>query len=527
MAEPIVLTEELGGSPLSRAARAGELPQWYATLPRDHAGWSDCAAAVRDGAPADWYARLREGFSASGAAGERLARAADGRGLVVTTGQQPGLFGGPLMTFVKALSARALADTLSERLHIPVAPVFWAATDDADFAEAAVVSIAGRDGARELRLESKGPSGTPMARTPLRYEVGALAEALRDACGSAPHAEYLDAALDAYHQGATVGGAYVALLRRVLEPLEVSVLDVSHAAVSQAAAPLLGSAARAAEAIAGAVRDRTAEIVAAGFSPQVEEVPGLSLVSLNDGGVKRRLTIREAASLGALRPDQFLSSTVLLRPVLERSLLPTMAYLGGPGEVAYFAQVTAVADALGLPRPLVAARWSTTIVEPRVNRVLHDLEITLEELATPNAAEGRLARARVSPAMENALRALRGDLASHVDSLRRASHGVVPDAAVEGLERSIGHRVARFERRVVAGVKIREAELMRTVAAARGALFPFGSRQERKLSFIPFLARYGPGLIERMLAEARTHARWLVFGTPAISAPSTSTTAAI
>ena len=527
MAEPIVLTEQLGGSPLSRAARAGELGQWYPPLPRDRAGWSSHAAAVRESAASDWFTRLEPAFAARGAAAERLQRAAAGRGLVVTTGQQPGLFGGPLMTFVKALTARTLADTLSALLDVPVVPVFWAATDDADFDEAAVVAVAGPDGAAQLRLETRGPAGTPMARTPIGPEIGALADALRDACGSAPHAHYLEAALDAYRQGETVGGAYVALLRSVLEPLEIAVLDVSHDAVARAAAPLLTRAAQHAESLADAVRERSAAIAAAGFRPQVEEVPGLSLVFINDGGVKRRVPVREAASIGDLAGGRFLSSTVLLRPVLERALLPTATYVGGPGEIAYFAQVSAVADALGVPRPMVGPRWSTTIVEPRVHRVLEELEITLEELATPHAVEGRLARSRTSPAIEAALHALQRDLSSDVDSLRRATNGIVPGPAVDGVERSIAHRIARFERRVLAGVKRRELELMRTVEATRSAVFPYGSRQERKLSFIPLLARYGPPLVDRMLDAARGHARGLVYGTPSIPATAASTPAAL
>ena len=527
MGDPIVLTEELGGSPLSRAARAGALPQWYPPLPRDGAQWSRYAADVRASAPADWLTVLAPAFAARGPAAERLERAADGQGFVVTTGQQPGLFGGPLMTFVKALTARALADVLTDLLEVPVAPVFWAATDDADFDEAAVVSVAGHDGVTPLRLETRGPNGTPMARTAIGHEIGTLADALRAACGSSPHARYLDAALAAYAEGETIGGAYVALLRAVLEPLGISVLDVSHDAVARAAAPLLTRAARNADPLATAVRERSAAIVAAGYRPQVEEVPGLSLVFVNEGGVKRRLTIREAVNLGDFAGGDFLSSTVLLRPVLERALLPTATYLGGPGEIAYFAQVSAVADALGVARPMIGPRWSTTIVEPRVHRTLEELEITLEELATPHAAEGRLARARTSPAIESALRALRGDVSSDIDALRRATDGLVPARAVDGVERSIAHRIARFERRVLAGVKRRELELMRTVDATRSALFPYGSRQERKLSFIPLLARYGPALVDRMLDAARAHARGLVQGTPSIPAPVASSPAAL
>jgi uncharacterized protein YllA (UPF0747 family) len=195
--------------------------------------------------------------------------------------------------------------------------------------------------------------------------------------------------------------------------------------------------------------------------------------------------------------------------------------------VAYFAQATAVADALGVPRPVVGPRWSTTIIEPRVQRALDELDITLTELATPHAVEGRLARARLPADTDRAVRALRDDLASHVDALRRTSQGIVPDPVIGGLERALSHRVDRFERRLLAGVKRREDSAMQKVAAARGALFPHGTRQERKLAFVPFLARYGPALVGRMLEEARVHARALVLGAPSVTAHTAQAPAAL
>src|SRR5262245_49995041 len=139
MNEPMIVTESLGGSALSRAARAGQLGQWYRAVPRGD-DWRAYAEEVRQSVPTNWLDALRPAFNA-GLAAERLEQSADGRGIVITTGQQPGLFGGPLMSFNKALAARALADVLQETFGVPVAPIFWAATDDADFDEAAVVSV--------------------------------------------------------------------------------------------------------------------------------------------------------------------------------------------------------------------------------------------------------------------------------------------------------------------------------------------------------------------------------------------------
>ncbi|MGH7619911.1 MAG: bacillithiol biosynthesis protein BshC, partial [Gemmatimonadaceae bacterium] len=495
--EPVVLTEALGGSALSRAARAGQLEQWYPRPPRG-AEWREHAARVRASVPAGWYADLAPAIAARGAAAERLRRAAD-TGIVVTTGQQAGLFGGPLMTLTKALTARALADVLQETTGLPVAPLFWAATDDADFDEAAVVSVSLDAGARELRLEHRAPAGTPMARVPLdQGELDALTPFLREACGSAPHASYLGRVLDAYRGGATVGDAYVTLLRGLLESLEVGVLDASHPALVNAAAPAIRRAMASSDAIAHAVRRRDADIVAAGFSPQVEAVEGLSLVSLNAGGIKRRLPVREAASFVSSATD-VLSATVLLRPVIERAILPAAVYLGGPGEIAYFAQVSAVAGVIDVPAPIVLPRWSGTILEPRVQRILNELGVGPDALGDPHALEGRVARARLPVETAAAISALKRDLESNLDTVRRSAAGLVPDAVIDGLHRSFEHRLERLDRRVIAATKRREADVMRSIATARGSLFPHGARQERKLAYAAFLARYGPSLLEQML----------------------------
>src|SRR5262249_36856908 len=141
---------------------------------------------------------------------------------------------------------------------------------------------------------------TPMSRTPLSgKEVDALAVFLRTAAGSAAHPSYLEMALDAYRDGTTVGDAYVTLMRGVLQPLGIAVLDASHPAVLSAGRGVFDRAARDAASLADVVRRRGDEIRAAGFTPQVEEVADLSLVFANGGdGTKRRMTIDEAPSAG-------------------------------------------------------------------------------------------------------------------------------------------------------------------------------------------------------------------------------------
>ncbi|HEV8448821.1 MAG TPA: bacillithiol biosynthesis BshC [Gemmatimonadaceae bacterium] len=526
MSRPEVRTESLGGSPLSVAARAGRLPDWYAPLPRDARGWRAHARDVVRDVPSDWLDALSPAFSARGAAAKRLSLSAHGQGIVVTTGQQPGLFGGPIMTLAKAITARAIADVLRDATGLSVAPVFWAATDDADFAETASVWVSTEAGADELRLTHAPRAGTPMALAPLDDSIRPLAERLRAASGSAAHSSYLDEAVAAYSRPNTIGGAYVEVLRELLEPLEIAVLDASHEAVIARARGILVQAAQSAESLALAVHARSEAIRAAGFHPQVEEVAGLSLVSITEDGKKRRLPIREAAAPNIPR-NAHLSPTVLLRPVVERAILPTATYIGGPGEVAYFAQVSAVAETLRAAIPRIAPRWSTTIVEPRVRKCLDGLRLSPDDLADPHAAETRTARERVAPDVEAAIQLLRADLARALGALRAADSQLLSPRALEGAQRGIEHRIERLERRVLAGVKRRESALMHDIAVVRGSLYPGGIRQERRQAFVPLLAKYGPALVDEMLTAAKAHARGLVNDVTTLAAPSVETAARV
>lgn len=508
-------TAALGGSALSLAVQRGELPvSWRVGRPTDVHGWRAHAEGVRASA-GPWLEQMRPAFGPSmqSVAARRIERAA-ADGVIVTTGQQPGLFGGPAYTLTKALSALALANELAAQLGMPVAPVFWAATDDADWTEAAVTHVVGRDGLERLSLTGPATDGVAMADVPLG-DVSAQRASLRAACGSVADPMVLDLIDSAYDKDATVGSAYVTWLRSMLEPLGISVLDASHQSLRQASHDTLCSALHHATAIEVALRDRSAAIEAAGFLPQVETVDGLSLVFQTTDTVRTRVPLADAAHVAESAPVGSLGANVLLRPVLERALMPTVAYVAGPGELAYFAQVSAVAEAAHCSTPVAVPRWAASWREAQVDRVLERLGVQADELQTEHAAENRLARVAMDRDVADSLDRLRVTLTTQLTALGqavRADDSLVPASVLEGLTRDLEHRLSRMERRLVAAVKRRETETARDLAVARAALFPLGSSPERKLSLVPTLARYGLGVLTEMQRLAATHARALVRG---------------
>jgi len=509
IALPRVITEPLGGSPLSLLAQRGEAPAgWYEPLPRSRDDWATRVRAIAaEGLAGRNLGALAGALRASGVAGARVARVIREGGVVVTTGQQPGLFGGPVYTWSKALAALALADALERATGVPVAPIFWAATDDADALEASETVVAVVGGAERLVATIDAPAGTPMCAAPLG-DVSELFARLAASAGSATHHEVLDAARAAYRRDATVGGAYVGLLEAVLNPIGVAVLDAGDARVRELVSPIGESALRRAESVAGALARRAVEIRAAGFEPQVEEADRLSLVFEWKDGVKTRVPIGASAP----RAARSLSPNVLLRPVVERALLPTVGYVAGPGELAYFAQVAPVADALEAARPLAVPRWSGTILEPRVERALERLGLTLDDVRDASRAERILAERAIPVEARAVIELARSQAAALGERLAAlaGSAGPIDERVAAGHARRAQWLAGRLERRILAGVKRREEESMRLLGTVRGSLWPLGRRQERTLNLLPLLARYGPSLLERMRAAAGVWASALV-----------------
>jgi bacillithiol synthase len=504
-----IISQPLSVPAVALRAMKGEADHRYERRPSGRSGWADRAENVTASVAKDWLTALAPALAASGAAAARLGRSANGNGVVVTTGQQPGLFGGPVYTLSKALSALALADAIEKLIKVPVAPVFWAATDDTDFREASKTVIAVPGGARELLMEPAAPLGAPMSKMPLGDLAPLIAE-MKSASGSGVYPNAIERLEKIYRAGETVGGAYVSLLRELFEPIGISVLDASDEAVRRASAPLIKRALERAEEIARAVSANDAAIEDEGHQLQVQDVAGLSLVFENTPNGRKRIPRKRGGRDSA--PDAELGPNVLLRPIVERSILPTVAYAGGPAEIAYFAQLGPIADTLEVPRPLIVPRWSCTILEPHVKKIVSELGVEIEEFRDPHAVETKVARDKVPDELTREIAAFRGTIDERAAALARATSGsaLVAKTVVDGLRHNLLHRLERFERRVIAASKRRHSELMHDVATARGSLYPFGRPQERALNFLPFLARYGVKLKDEMLEKAADHARTLL-----------------
>jgi bacillithiol biosynthesis cysteine-adding enzyme BshC len=463
---------------------------------------------------------LAPAFLPSATRDAQLARLRAPGALAVTTGQQPGLFTGPLYTIHKALSAAALATLLEERWGRPVVPVFWLAGDDHDFAEASSASWIAADGSlATASLPARAPEAplTPMYRTPLGEGVR---PALDQLAAGLPSSEFRDATLAwlerHYRAEATVAGSYGGAMAELLGPLGILAFDSTHASAKRAAAPFLVEALRSARELdadldrwaeSHGVTSRTSGITVGDGAALVMVEASLGrdrLVRDGDQFVTRRS--RERFDLPAIEriaagePTR-LSPNVLLRPAVESALLPTVAYLGGPGELRYLALTPPIYDRLGIPRQRPLPRWSGVIVEPRVDRALEKFGVTLADLfAPPGALEARLVRSQLPAEAVDALDGLRRALDEGYAVLERAAVEIDPTLArptQTARQQALGG-TQDIEKKLVHHLKRRQETELGQLARARTALVPGGKPQERVLTVAPFLARFGPGLLQEL-----------------------------
>jgi len=448
--------------------------------------------------------RLAQDVVAAALPGPARDRLGGGEVLVVTTGQQPGLFTGPLYTVYKALSAIALARRLERERRVPVVPVFWVAGDDHDFAEANhtwflnaggdLVQIVLRERAADAPL-------VPVAREPCGPEIVAALAQLRD---GTPETEFKSGVIAwlerSYRPEATLADAFAGALDSLLGPRGLVVLRAYDASAKRVAAPWV---------LKGL--DLT---LSDGYTPVLVEArqgrdrlqrEGEAFVTRRSG---ERFSRAQLERIAVEAPDR-LSPNVLLRPVVEAALLPTVAYAAGPAELLYLQDAVPLYNALGVTRQPPVPRWSGVIVEGRVEKLMerHGIDLAAFD-GKPGELEARLVRHELPPETVATLATLRSGIEEQYGRLLESVVKIDPtlERTVESARNAALAGAQTIEKKLVASLKRLEGEtLVRQIARARAAVYPAGQPQERVLTLPSFLIRYGPGLVDALEQEV---ARW-------------------
>jgi bacillithiol biosynthesis cysteine-adding enzyme BshC len=438
--------------------------------------------------------------------------------LAVVSGQQAGLFTGPLYTIYKALSAIKLAACMTER-GIKSVPVFWIATEDHDFEEVAAAEFINRDCTLshvsvpvEVHAE-----GSPVGQVVLDDSINATFQSLLTALPQTEFTVDLEKLLrDAWQPGHRYGDAFARTMTTLMQRHGLILLDPLDSQLKKLAAPLYAEAARRAHEIAVAIAKRSRELEEAGYHAQVAPSENSFPLFRHDPSGARHALARTAngkyqtkeggeeysaeewADLALREPERF-SPNVTLRAVVQDYLLPTVAYYGGAAEIAYFAQTAKVYRLLDRPATPILHRASMTMVEKHTWRTLERYEIGMTDFfAGFDHVIARVVEEHLGKKASAAFDRTTGAVNTELDSLHKLLKNVDPTLAdaLETGRRKINYQIDGLRSRFHRAQVTRDEAVHRQLKRAFDLLYPEKTLQERRINVTSLLARHGRYVVD-------------------------------
>lgn len=488
---------------------------YYSSLPRETAWQQRCPR------PDHWLeiVDILAQQNPSPSAAPSIAALRAGAGTVLT-GQQVGLFGGPLYTPFKAASAIARARQATAAGH-PHVPIFWLATEDHDFAEINHVSFPSRKELRKL-VYSKSPSApVPVGNVVIDSTIEPLIDQAWELLGSS---DAMDALVAAWKPGRTFGQAFADFYSKAFAAQGLLVLDASSSEIHRLGSPVLKAAIERADELHAALLERNKALETAGYHAQVAVTSESSLLFLLDHRTGARLSLKRipaspteandlwqagreryttADLLGILAAEpQRISPAALLRPIFQDYLLGTSLIIGGPAEIAYFAQSAVLYQRILGRTTAAEPRFSATLIEPPIGELLRKHELTIDRVFHESADSlAQLLAARSMPVegkqkLSAAGKALDAELQPLLDYMKAMDTGLGRSA--ETAASKMRYQMNRL-RRIAANFEMqREGSLRRHAEAIERALNPNGVLQERVHGAAYYFARYGFELAETL-----------------------------
>ena len=496
----------------------------YAGNPMEPDAWRDAVARAQQnardrGTLVSLLQAQQEERNAPTAARAAVARLADPASVTVVTGQQAGVFGGPLFTLLKALTALQLARRTERDLKVPVVTVFWVDAEDHDWEEVRSCTMLDAEfQPRTVTLPApEGAGELPIAQLTLVPQVEQTIDELASVLQQTEFTPQVIADIRAaWKPGAGMARAFATWIETLLGRHGLVVFESADAGAKPLVADVFARELSSPGRTAALAAEAGEALAARGHAPQVVLQPdSVSLFSL-DGGrrpIKRQgdqlvigETVHSSDALSreaAARPGGF-SPNVLLRPIVQDTLFPTICYVAGPSELAYLGQLRGVYEQFGVPMPLMFPRTTATLLDSGATRFLEKYGVPFLDLRTPDeSALNKLLEAQLPASVEQSLRDAATETQQAMNRVVEALPSLDPTlgGAAKTTLGKMEHELRSLHTKVIHAAKKRDETLRRQFVRAQAQAFPHGHPQERTLGVVYFLNKYGPGLVDLLLEE--------------------------
>jgi bacillithiol biosynthesis cysteine-adding enzyme BshC len=511
-----------------------KLADFYAGNPASSDAWQAAIKRAQthprnNAAVAALLADQQKRRGAPKAARVAAAKLADPKTVAVVTGQQASLFGGPLFTLLKAIGALRLVREV-ESHGAPAIAVFWIDSEDHDWEEVRTCNTL--DAALDLASVQLGLLGDknvgPVGNVLLKDSVAGAVDSLERTLPETEFSKNVLANLrDTYRPGNGMAEAFGQWLEMTLGPAGLVVYDASDPASKPLVSELFTREIEHPGRTVNLAAEAGAALQAKGYHAQISPQLGtLALFDIENGRQavhchkdgfqidSQLVNSTELIDVARSSPERF-SPNVLLRPLVQDTLFPTVCYVAGPSELAYFGQLRTIYEEFGIPMPLVHTRPSITLLDSSTMRFLSRHQIQFETLsARDESVLNRLLVTQLPPTVESAIATTSSLVAEQMDIL--ATTVVEIDPTLEGSARSTAARMEtdlkKLHNKIIQATKRKDGVLRRQFHRAQSQAFPNGQPQERTIGFVYFLNKYGPGLIEFLEAnlQVRIGTHWLL-----------------
>jgi bacillithiol biosynthesis cysteine-adding enzyme BshC len=489
--------------------------RFYARPPLKHDWWAEEIRSVqypaeRRQAVADILERQNREFGAGEKTLANIDRLRQGAAAVVT-GQQVGLFGGPTFCILKALTAVIMAEKAG------AVPMFWLATEDHDLEEINTANLAASDHLQKFTVNVPHQEGAPVGTIAFTDAITAAVAQVEALFGKSEITELL---ATTYRKGETFGTAFARFYAKVFSGMGVVFLNPLDQELHRIAQPVLRAALERSEEINQALVARNRELEGAGYHAQVKVTSSHTLCFYFEDGARtpvrhqegeffigeRKLAAAELLDEVQRCPEKF-SANVLLRPLMQDYLLPTLCYIGGPSEISYFAQIEVVYRKLaGRVTPIVP-RIFATLIEPRIAKLMDRYQLSLTDFFNTPEKTRELVASRALPDsilksfdlaaehVEKALALIQGPLEKLDKTLVDAADNA--GSKIRYQLQGIRDKAARAEAR-------KNTEVLRHADELITALYPNKELQEREIGGVYFLLKYGKSVLDQIKAAVST-----------------------
>ena len=415
---------------------------------------------------------------------------------VVVTGQQPGLLGGPLFTFHKVATAIRLCREIAAESGKKVVPVFWNHSDDHDLDEANRLFLVNQQQeVQRFRLELNR-TNEPLRAIGCGREMEKVLAEIDSLLPQSEHRDWLLALCKPRHPDEALGDQLARLLFATFGRYGLCVVEPRDLP-PEAFEPLTRWWTKSDE-VRDKVKQTCADLADVGIDVTLD--PSTTMMFELAGGAREPLADGEAVGRA-----QDLSPGVLLRPLWQDACLPTLAFVVGPGELAYLCAVAPLYRLLGVPQPVFVPRASMTLVEPSMQRLLTRFSLDLPDLDQgPDKLAEKLLTANDGSDIEDALDDLQAKIKSSLDGISPKLSAI--DASMLGaLDRArskAAEEIDRLLQKVRNARQNREGTGIKQLRRLCNTLRPRNRPQERVLGPLQYLNAYGPRLGEVLVDAA-------------------------